>query len=146
MISIDKAVSLSDFEEMYKIHTSVFLSFDQMTKENFLDEINHKNRLYFVAKKDNEIIGYIGLYEYDDDLSIMGVGVLKSFQNRGVGTKMLNFVKKVAKEKLKKSISLEVDVLNINATLFYKKNGFIVTNIRKKYYKDNDALVMFYYL
>ena len=56
MISIDKAVSLSDFEEMYKIHTSVFLSFDQMTKESFLDEINHKNRLYFVAKKDNEII------------------------------------------------------------------------------------------
>ena len=46
----------------------------------------------------------------------------------------------------KKSISLEVDVLNTSAISFYNKNNFVVTNIRKKYYKDNDALVMFCYL
>ena len=146
MVRIEKPNSVSEFEEMYNIHASEFLAFDQMTKESFLDELQQNNRIYFVAKDNDKIIGYIGLYEYDDDLSIIGIALIKEYQNRGVGTKLLIKAKELARKMSKKSISLEVDVLNTCAISFYNKNNFVVTNIRKKYYKDNDALVMFCYL
>ena len=99
-----------------------------------------------MAKDNDKVIGYIGLYEYDDDLSIIGIALIKEYQNRGIGTRLLKKAKEVARKMSKKSISLEVDVLNTSAISFYNKNNFVVTNIRKKYYKDNDALVMFCYL
>lgn len=146
MVRIERANTTREFEEMYNIHASEFLAFDQMTKDNFLDELQQKNRIYFVAKDNDKIIGYIGLYEYDDDLSIIGIALIKEYQNRGIGTRLLKKAKEVARKMSKKSISLEVDVLNTSAISFYNKNNFVVTNIRKKYYKDNDALVMFCYL
>lgn len=146
MVRIERPNTTREFEEMYNIHASEFLAFDQMTKESFLDELQQKNRIYFVAKDNDKIIGYIGLYEYDDDLSIIGIALIKEYQNRGIGTRLLKKAKEVARKMSKKSISLEVDVLNTSAISFYNKNNFVVTNIRKKYYKDNDALVMFCYL
>ena len=146
MVRIERPKTICEFEEMYNIHASEFLAFDQMTKESFLDELQQNNRIYFVAKDKEKIIGYIGLYEYDDDLSIIGIALIKEYQKRGIGTRLLKKAKEVARKMSKKSISLEVDVLNTSAISFYNKNNFVVTNIRKKYYKDNDALVMFCYL
>lgn len=146
MVRIERPNTICEFKEMYNIHASEFLAFDQMTKESFLDELQQNNRIYFVAKDNDKIIGYIGLYEYDDDLSIIGIALIKEYQNRGIGTRLLKKAKEVARKMSKKSISLEVDVLNTSAISFYNKNNFVVTNIRKKYYKDNDALVMFCYL
>ena len=52
----------------------------------------------------------------------------------------------IAKQNKVSTLSLEVDEKNEKAINFYKKMGFTVTNIRKKYYKDNDALIMWLYL
>ena len=40
------------------------------------------------------------------------------------------------------SISLEVRSTNKRAISFYKKNGFKIVSIRKKYYDDSDGLLM----
>ncbi len=134
------------YSKLYEIHRSELLEQDQMTKENFFDEFNQNTRVYFVAKEDGKVVGYIGLFNCDTDLNIIGIAVKKEKQNRGIGKKLLNFCKGYALNSGKKSLSLEVNEHNLNAINFYKKNGFIVTNIRKKYYKDSDAFVMFCYL
>lgn len=134
------------YDEMYQIHVTQLPLNDIMTKENFFDEFKQKNRYYFVIILDNMLIGYIGLYEYDDDLNIIGIAIKEQFQQKGFGSMLIEFVKQFAKEKNKKSLSLEVDQNNKKAMNFYKNKGFVVTNIRKKYYKDNDAFVMFLYL
>ena len=138
--------SLKYYDKLYEIHTSELLEEDRMSKENFFLEFSQNFRKYFVALYENEVVGYIGLFECDKDYNIIGICVKEKFHNMGIGTKLINYSKKIAKKENKKSLSLEVDNRNILAINFYKKNGFIVTNIRKKYYKDNDALIMFCYL
>ncbi len=133
-------------EKLFEIQDFVLLSNDKMTKEQFFDEFVRDTRKYFVALLDSNPVGYIGLYIYDDDLNIIQIAVEKEFQNRGIGGVLLERAKKFAKELNKKSLSLEVDEKNEIAQNFYKKNGFVVANVRKNYYKTSDALIMFCYL
>ncbi len=144
-------VEIVDFEDCYKeklfeIQENVMLSNDKMTKEQFFDEFKWHTRKYFVAVEENKPIGYIGLYNYDDDLNIIQVAVDKNFQNKGVGGKLIKKAKDFAKLNNKRSLSLEVDENNKVAQNFYKKQNFVVVNVRKNYYKTSDAIIMFCYL
>ena len=133
-------------EKLFEIQSRVLLSNDQMTKAQFFDEFRWNTRKYFVAIKDENPIGYIGLYNYDDDLNIIQIAVDNTFQNKGIGGLLLQKAKEYAKENQKKSLSLEVDSNNLIAQNFYKKHNFVITNIRKNYYKTSDAIIMFCYL
>ncbi len=74
-------------------------------KKNFhfdLDKLNEfyndKNTLSFVAKENNKIVGFV--YGYDvihpdgrHSYFIYSVGILSEYQDKGFGTKLLEFVK-----------------------------------------------------
>lgn len=138
-------VGAKDYDDLYQIHQELEKD-DRMSKISFFDEFKANFRTYFVAKINKKAVGYIGLFECDDDLNIIGIAVKKEYQHRGIGSLLIEFSKTYARNQNKKSLSLEVNEKNLVAINFYKKEGFSVTNIRKKYYKDNDALVMFCYL
>ena len=131
-----------DIKSLFKIHEEVFLENDKMSYECFKSEFDEKNRVYFVAKKDSKLIGYIGAVNCVDFFEIIGIAVKKDYQNLGYATNLLNYLFNYAKKLKIKEIFLEVDEKNYIAQNFYKKNNFFVTNIRKKYYKDSDAIVM----
>lgn len=144
-------VQIVDFADKYKeklfgIQDSVLLPNDKMTKAQFFDEFLWDTRKYFVALFKDEPVGFIALYIYDDDLNIIQIAVDKAFQNRGVGSALLDKAKSFAKEMNKKSLSLEVDEKNIFAQKFYQNNGFEVTSVRKNYYRTSDAIIMFCFL
>ena len=136
----------SCYDQLYKIHLSVMPENDIMTENCFFDEFVQATRKYFVAINNNCAIGYIGVFDSFDDYNIIGIAVEEGYQRRGIGYKLLQRIIEEAKKNNIKTISLEVDETNEKAINFYKKNGFVVTNIRKKYYKDNDALIMWLYL
>lgn len=129
-------------EGLYKIHTEVFLNEDKMSFSNFKQEFEQDNRIYFVATNKEELLGYIGVINCTDFFEIIGIAVKKDFQRSGVGSKLLQHIVNTAKENNIEKIFLEVDETNIPAQNFYKKNNFSITNIRKNYYKNNDAFVM----
>jgi len=133
-------------EDLWQIHILTMPENDLMTKNNFVDEFSQPTRKYFVCLQDNVPVGYIGAFNMIDDYNIIGIAVKKDFQHKGVGTKLINSLIDFAKKENVKSLSLEVDETNLKAINFYKKMGFVVTNIRKKYYKNNDALIMWLYL
>lgn len=134
------------YDDMYKIHLSVIPEKDKMTEKCFYDEFNQPTRKYFVAVKNDILVGYVGVFNTLDDYNIIGIAVDEKYQRHGVGYKLLEEIIKDAKLNQIKTLSLEVDEKNEKAINFYKKYGFAVTNIRKKYYKDNDALIMWLYL
>lgn len=147
----DEKIIIKEFEiefadEMFRIHCEEMPENDQMSKQNFFDEFHIPLRKYFVAKRQDEVIGYLGLFECGDDQNIIGIAVKKSFQKNGVGSKLIENAVKFATKNEKKSLSLEVDEKNILAIAFYKKCNFVVTNVRKNYYKDSDAYIMFRYI
>ena len=134
-------------ERLYQIHQENMPEQDQMTKQNFYDEFYiSPNRINLVAQLNDQIVGYIGALDIIDDYNIIGIAVDKSARRKGVGGKLLKALTKIARDKQVQTLSLEVDTTNQPAINFYKKNNFELTNIRKKYYKDNDAMIMWHYL
>lgn len=71
----------------------------------------------YVYEIEKEIMGFIGL----DKEYIEGIFVLNQYQKRGTGKALLNHVK--AK---KEHLSLNVYQKNLNAILFYQREGFCV--------------------
>jgi len=91
---------------------------------------------YLVAVEDDIIIGQLMItYEWSDWNNkfiwwIQSVYVSKSFRRKGVFTKLLNFLKKIAKEQDIKIIRLYVYNKNLDAQLTYESLSLI-----KKPYK-----------
>lgn len=71
----------------------------------------------YVYEIEKEIMGFIGL----DKEYIEGIFVLDQYQKRGIGKALLNHIK--AK---KEHLSLNVYQKNLNAILFYQREGFCV--------------------
>ena len=77
---------------------------------------------------DNEKIIGLGLYYIKgNECEIV---LLETFiQNKGIGTKIIERIKKIAKAKSCKRIWLITSNENINAIRFYQKRGFHISNI-----------------
>lgn len=129
-------------EEMFQLQDTVMPALDKMSRKSFMAEFEEK-RTYFVALCGAVVAGYIGLLSCDKDQNIVSIAVRENLWGQGIGGKLVARAAQYAKSIGCKTLSLEVDEKNTRALNFYKKLGFEVTNIRKKYYKDNDALVMF---
>lgn len=113
-----------------------------LSKENILNDINNSNFKCIVAVYDKEIIGYIS-FSCIFDIEIESVLVKSSYQRQGIGTLLLNYIFKFAKENKISNVFLEVRKSNIGAISLYRKLGFSNISIRKKYYENSeDALIL----
>lgn len=117
------------------------------TFESYKDENNNNpfNHL-LIAKMSDEIVGFIDYMVTFDNCSICRIAVKKAYQNKGIGTllinKMISYLAKYSEAKVN-TIALEVSEKNENAIKFYLKNGFVKVAVKEHYYDDgSDA----YYL
>jgi len=79
-----------------------------------------------------KIIGFVHFYHVKDEIEIIKIGIIKSYQRKSYGSLIINKIKKLNGVK---KIFLEVSVENSQAINFYLKNGFKKIGIRKNYYK-----------
>jgi len=119
-------------------------------KENFenpwsLNIIKEKNpfSIKIVAKVGEQIVGFLSGEIIIDEGNILMIAVKKDFQRKKIGEKLLKEFLKVAREKDVKKVFLEVSEKNIPALNFYRKHGFKISYVRRKYYKNGEnAIVM----
>lgn len=83
---------------------------------NVVRELLPHAKLY-VYEKEHEIQGFIGLKDH----YIEGIFVKQNIQSKGIGTQLLDYVKKEEKE-----LFLNVYQKNVQAINFYKRAGFII--------------------
>ena len=134
-------------KEVHKIEEDCFSI--PWSEKSFYDELTkNKMAIYIVAKEDDEIVGYGGMWHVINEGHITNIAVKKQHRKKGIGTKIINALIDIAKEKEMIGITLEVRVSNDIAKSLYKKSGFIIEGIRKEYYDDNkeDAIVMWKHL
>ncbi len=89
---------------------------------------------------DNGIKGVLVYSKIYDRLEIDYIIVDKSYRRLGIASKLLKYMEDENKGAL--NITLEVRESNDLAISFYKKNGFVIEAVRKKYYKDENGLLM----
>lgn len=134
-------MTLSDLDSISNILT---YEFDDFWNYNvFKSELENENSKYVIAKLNNEIIGFGGIWFSVDDIHITNIVVKKIYRNQKIGSLILNTLIDMCKNKVQKSITLEVNSSNIPAQKLYQKFGFKTAGIRKKYYNNTeDAIIM----
>ncbi len=137
-------MSLSDFYEIEPIYNA---EFDDFWKTSILKaELENTNSKYIIAKLDQEIVGYAGIWISVDDIHITNIAVKKSYRNNGIGSALLEQLISMSKKLNKSSLTLEVNTKNLYAQKLYLKFGFKNLGLRKKYYNGvEDAYIMTLY-
>ena len=133
-------MSIDDLEKIKNILNTDFDDF--WSYEILKEELTSQNTVYFVAKIDDEIVGFAGIKVILDEADLMNIVVKKEHRKKGIASSLLNKLIIISKEKNLKSINLEVNANNISAINLYKKFNFIEIGKRKNYYKNQDAILM----
>lgn len=109
----------------------------------FLSELE-SNRFahYLVACGEEEVLGYGGIWVVLDEAHITTLAVHPGYRGLGIGTLLLESLIALARQRSVERITLEVRPSNAPAQYLYRKYGFKVRGVRKRYYIDEDALIM----
>ena len=139
-LSISK-MSLSDIENLKNSLESCFDDF--WNYETLQEEISSTLSTYFVAKYNNEIVGFAGIKTILDEVELMNIVTKKSERHRGIASCLLEHIIQFSRDSKKNIINLEVNAKNSIAINFYKKYNFKQVGLRKNYYhQTDDAIVM----
>lgn len=106
---------------------------------SFKEELNNILATYLVAKIEDKVVGYIGMWFVMDECHITNIAVHSEYRNQKIATKLINEMLKFCKEHATTYILLEVRQSNIPAQKLYTKFGFKEEVIRKDYYKNPDG-------
>lgn len=134
-------MTISDLES---IQDSLLSYFDDFWNFNvFKNELLNPNSKYIVAKVNNKIVGFAGIWKSVDDVHITNIVTAKKLRRQNIGSILLSNLIEMAKSEISiTSITLEVNSANIPAQKLYEKFGFKKVGIRKKYYNNTDDAVI----
>lgn len=134
-------ISEMNLEDLEQIKDCLLSDFDDFWSYNILkQEIENGKSKYFVAKQDNEIVGFAGILPIIDEIDIMNIVVKKDKRNLGIGSLLLEKIIDFSRDYT--YITLEVNAKNIPAIKLYKKYGFKQVGLRKKYYNNQDDAIL----
>ncbi len=109
----------------------------------FEEELALSNRTYLVAElPDGGILGYGGFLLVEDDAHITTLAVGESARGRRLGTHLMVALVVAALARGARHLTLEVRVSNLAAQALYRRFGFAPVGLRKNYYRNEDAMVM----
>ena len=99
---------------------------------------------YFVAKHQNEVVGYICVSYVLDEAELTRIAVKKTYRRCGIATLLVEFSKEFLLQKGCKTFILEVRSSNLPAQALYRTMGFDTYAVRKNYYHspNEDAVLM----
>lgn len=124
-----------EVQEVIQLGTMLNPNFSKL----FHIENLNPNETIYIYKENNINKGFIHIQNGLDIIDLLNIIVKPEFQNQGIGSILLKYI---IDNKEDKKIMLEVRSKNINAIKLYQKYDFKIINIRKNYYKDDDAIIM----
>ncbi len=134
---------LSDLDRILEIEHESFPN--PWTRTAFTGHLQHPEfAKYLVAKADDRIVGYTGLFFGGGQGQITNLAVEPRWRRHGVAADLLTTVFEEAWRLGLERMSLEVRVSNDPAQTLYEKLGFTKVGVRKNYYREigEDAYVM----
>lgn len=106
-----------------------------------IDDIS-KFTKYLIYSIDDKNIGFVDFSFIYDRIELNYIYVEKSYRNKNIASKLMDKLIEFAIDNKCINITLEVDESNDAAINLYKKYGFTIATIRKKYYGKNDGYLM----
>jgi len=136
-----RQAKIQDLDQIHKIEVKVFEK--EAFSKSYLKYLLLNFPDFFIVAEKNDILGYISASVENTACHILSIAVIPEYRRKGIGSMLLNYLIKIAKEKGLNSIILEVKENNMPAINLYKKFNFKQIGYRKNYYLDGkDAIVM----
>ena len=126
-------------EDVFEIEKTFF---DLKTNQSILDSFDSNNLFYFVLFLDEQIVGFLECSIVLDEVELFEIAIKKEFQGQKLSIELIKYFIDFCKQKNASTIFLEVNTINSKAIALYEKFGFVRYGVRKKYYGDNDAVLM----
>lgn len=126
------------------VHRLECATFPQPWSEGvFRDELAQTGRSYVVAVDETgEVAGYAGLLQVADEAHVTTIAVTTEARGRKLGTRLMLRLIDDALSGGAKHLTLEVRTSNRGAQELYRRFGMAPVGMRKSYYGDEDALIM----
>lgn len=97
---------------------------------------------YFIYMEKSNIIAYVNYYDLYDRFELAYIFVDEKYRNKKVGSKMVEHLINIGKNKNINNITLEVRIDNFPAIKLYEKYEFNTVAVRKNYYDGIDGYLM----
>ncbi len=105
----------------------------------FFDENFYKNKIefdefsYYLISEDSKTIGFFGIKNFNDILFISDIFITKENHNKGIGKKVVDFIKNKAKELNLKILQTSIYQNDKNSEFFFKKLNFKKISTQARY-------------
>lgn len=131
----------ADLDEVIALEQATYPT--PWSEQVFRDELGAENRSYLKAVDGaGRLVGYAGLMEVADEAHITTVVVDPNHRGDRIGTRLMLDLVTGAIERGASSLTLEVRISNGAAQALYRRFGMAPVGVRKGYYVDEDALIM----
>lgn len=112
--------------------------------DSFTKELSNPLAKYIVAKFDDTVVGFAGVWTILDEGHITNIAVHPNYRKQKIGSKLVKSLLDYCHSCNCNALTLEVRESNLPAQGLYKKYGFKEEGIRKNYYSDNkeNAIIM----
>lgn len=129
-------------KELHEIEKATFS--EPWSEMTFIKELENPSAHYFIALKDEKIVGYAGMCAIFDEGHIMNIAVAASQRRSGVGRQLIKILIDKAHELNLIGLTLEVRESNTPAINLYESLGFVSVGQRKAYYHYpiEDGIIM----
>lgn len=115
------------------------------TRGVFLDELAADNRIYRAIVDGESIYGFGGILVTGDEAHVTNLLVAPDQRRQGFGRRLLISLISEALERGARHLTLEVRSRNESALALYRQFGLGPVGVRKGYYGDDDALILWAY-
>jgi len=112
------------------------------SEQVFRAELAQTDRIYLLAEDDGALAGYAGLMLVGDEAHVTNVAVDDAWRGKRVGTGLMMRLIDGAIHNGASHLTLEVRASNVIAQDLYRRFGMAPVGVRKNYYQNEDALIM----
>ena len=128
----DVPVVLEIENRCFKNPWSAFLFLELMSRED----------CYCIVMANKKVIGYGMSCLEDDKIHILNIALDKEKRRKGIGERILQDMLEYGTSNKKRSAILEVRRRNCIAISFYERHHFKKIGVKRRYYSDDDAIIM----
>lgn len=134
---------MNDVEQLAQIERELFHT-DLCSKRSFRYLIKYATVIVLKHRADNRIYGYVTLLTRKNSrkMRIYSLGIVASVRQRGIGTKIMSFIERLAANRERTVLTLEVSDQNGAGLAFYAKNGFRQSGFKFEYYEDGGHAIL----
>lgn len=133
-----REATVLDFPRIYELGELVN---DNFRKVNNLNEMLDDTLTKIIVYEMDYVVGFIIATDLGETCDILTIVVDPNFRKQKIASNLISYLIGDLNPNLK-LITLEVASKNLPAISLYEKFGFEKVNVRKSYYKDDDAYLM----